>query len=90
MGELGQAEFLLQGREVHAEPAAVAVAESVPAADRIIQRSPPCLNSALGRWFVLIGRAEGNPAVLPAKPRVQILVAGCKPVTPKASKRPAS
>src|ERR1700689_1388189 len=73
VGEFGQPELFQQWREVHAEPAAVAVAQSVPAADRIVRRPPPGLDRALGRRFLLIGRAEGYPAVLPGQPRVQIL-----------------
>ena len=71
MGEFGQTEFLQQRREVHAEPPAVALAQSVPAADRIVRRASPRLDRALGRRFLLIGCAEGYPAVLPGKPRVQ-------------------
>src|ERR1700733_4729708 len=73
VGEFGQAEFFQQWRQVHAEPPAVAVAQPVPAADWIVRRPSPRRDYALGRRFLLIRRAEGNPPFLPAKPRVEVL-----------------
>src|ERR1700683_877668 len=73
VGEFGQAEFFQQWRQVHAEPPAVAVAQSVPAADWIVRRPSPRLDRAIGRRFLLIRRAEGNPAVLLRKPRGEVL-----------------
>jgi two-component system, OmpR family, sensor kinase len=73
MGEFGEAERLQQRGHVHAEPAAVALAQPVPAADRIVGGPAPRLDRALGGRLVLVGRAERNPVALLGQPFVQVV-----------------
>src|ERR1700730_2818344 len=73
MGDLGQAEFLEQRRQVHPEPAAVPVAQAVPAPDRVVRGPSPRLHRALGGRLLLVGRAERNPAALLGEPGVQVV-----------------
>src|SRR3982751_2617302 len=47
VGQLGEAELLEQRRQVHPEPPAVAVAQAVPAADRVARRTTPGLDRSV-------------------------------------------
>jgi two-component system, OmpR family, sensor kinase len=71
--ELGEAERLQQRGHVHAEPAAIALAQPVPAADRVADGPAPCLDRALGGVLALVGRAERDPAGLLGQPFVQVV-----------------
>jgi two-component system OmpR family sensor kinase len=73
VGEFGQAERLQQRGQVQAEPAAVALAQAVPAADRVVGRPAPGLDRALGGGLVLVGRAERDPVALLGQPFVQVV-----------------
>src|SRR5262249_5318424 len=73
VGELGQAERLKQRRQVHAEPAAVAVAQPVPAPDRIARGPSERLDGAAGGGLLLVRGSQRHPAVLGLQPGVQVL-----------------
>src|SRR5215472_7679874 len=71
--DLGQAERLQQRREVHAEPAAVPLAQAVPAADRVIRGPAPSLDRPVGGRLALVGRAKRHPAVLALQPGMEVV-----------------
>jgi hypothetical protein len=73
MGEFGEPECLQQGRQVHPEPAAIAVTQAIPATDRIVRGSSPCLDSARHGRFFLIRGAERHPVTVPGQPGMQVL-----------------
>src|SRR5271165_7199416 len=73
VGDLGEAEFLEQRRQVHPEPAAVTAAQAVPAADGVIGGPSPRLHRPLGGGLLLVGRAERNPVALGGQPGVQVV-----------------
>ena len=73
VGELGQAERLEQRRHVDAEPAAEALLEAVPAADRVVRRAAPGLDRALGCRLLLVGAAEWHPVAVGLEPRVEVV-----------------
>ena len=52
------------GRHVHGEPAAVALAQAVPAADRVVLRAGPRLDGAVLGRLVLVGAAERHPVAV--------------------------
>src|SRR5689334_20617167 len=79
VGELGQAKRLQQRGQVHAEPAAVAVAQPVPAAGRVARGPAERLDGALGGRLLLVRGAQRHPAVLGLQPGVQVLD-GLQPV----------
>ena len=68
-----QPERLEQRRQVHAEAAAVALAQAVPAADRVVRGPAPGLDRAVGGRLLLVGRAERHPVARAAQPGVQVL-----------------
>jgi hypothetical protein len=64
VGELDPTQGLEQGRDIHAEAAAVALAQPVPAVDRVVGRAAEGLDGAgLGR-LQLVGGAEVDPVAL--------------------------
>ena len=71
--DLGQAERLQQRRHVHAEAAAQALLEAVPAADRVVGRAAPRLDGALGRRLLLVGAAERHPVAVRLEHRVEVV-----------------
>ena len=73
VGQLGLAQSFQQWRHVHAETAAVALPEAVPAANRIVFRAAPRLNGALLGGLLFIGGAEVDPVALFDKPGVQVV-----------------
>ena len=64
---------LQQRREVHAEPAAVALAQAVPAADRVVRRASPRLDGSRRGRLLLVGGAERHPVALLGQPGVQVV-----------------
>ena len=60
VGELDAAERLEQGWEVHPEAPAVAVAQPVEPAHRVVGRAAPRLDGALLRLLLLVGRTEST------------------------------
>jgi two-component system, OmpR family, sensor kinase len=73
VGEFGEAQRLQQRGQVQAKPAAVALAQAVPAADRVVGGPAPGLDRALGGGLVLVGRAERDPVALLGQPFVQVV-----------------
>jgi uncharacterized membrane protein YoaK (UPF0700 family) len=73
VGQLDQTERLQQRRHIHAEPAAVTLAQSIPTADRVGLRTSPRLDGPLGGRLVLIGCAKSNPVALSNQPGMEIL-----------------
>ena len=71
--ELDQAEPLEQRREVHPEPAAVALALAVPAAHRVVLGPAERLDGALGRGLLLVGGPQRHPVALLLQPRRQVV-----------------
>ena len=71
--ELGQAERLEQRRQVHAEPAAVALAQPVPAADRVVLGAAPRLDRAVLWRASARRRRRAAPSHPGAQPGVQVL-----------------
>ena len=75
MSEFDLAECLQERRHIHAEAAAIALAQAVPPADRVIGRAAPCLDGAfLGRLLFVRG-AQVDPVTLLDKPGVKIVQA---------------
>ena len=72
-GQLDLAQGLQEWWHVHAEAAAIALAEAVPSADRIAFGAAPRLDGALLGELLLIGRAELDPVALFDEPRVQVV-----------------
>src|SRR5688500_3117240 len=52
--QLREPERLEQRRQVHPEPAPVALPEAVPSADRVVRVPAPCLDGPLGRRLLLV------------------------------------
>src|SRR3954451_23688100 len=70
VGQLGQAQLLEQRWEVHAEPAAVALSEPVPAADRVVLGAAERLDGARRGVLLLVGGAQVDPVTLVEQPAV--------------------
>src|SRR4051794_14807114 len=73
VGQLGQAQLLEQRREVHAEPAAVALAQPVPATDRVLLGAAERLDRPGSGVLLLVGGAEVDPVAPVEQPAVQVL-----------------
>src|SRR5687767_1146110 len=71
--DLGEAEGLEDRGDVHAEAAAEAFLEAVPAADRVLGGAAPRFDGALGRGLLLVGAAEGHPVAVLLQHRVEVL-----------------
>ena len=93
--DLGQAERFEQRRHVHAEAAAVALAQPVPAADRVVGGAAPGLDGAVGGRLLLVGGAERHPVAVRlrasrAGPRCSAAgsaARSCRPGTPARADR---
>jgi hypothetical protein len=75
MSELDLAECLHERRHIHAEAAAIALAEAVPPADRVICRAAPCLGGAFLGRLLFVCRAQVDLVTLLHKPGVKIVEA---------------
>src|SRR4029078_1701437 len=73
VGQLDEPEGLEQWRDVHAEPAAVALAQAITAADRIFLGPAPALDRAVLRGLLLVRRAEVHPVALGLEPGGQVV-----------------
>src|SRR5687767_1976860 len=73
VGELDFAESLQERRHVHPEATAIALAEAVPAADRVVLGAAPRLDGAVLGGLLLIGGAEVDPVALLDEPRVKLV-----------------
>ena len=71
--QLDQPERLEQRRQVHPEPAAVALAQAVPAADRVVLGPAPALDRAVLGRLLLVGCAQVDPVALRLEPGVQVV-----------------
>src|SRR4051812_42795802 len=71
--DLRQPELLEHGRDVHPEPAAQALLQAVPAADRVRLAAAPRLDRPLRRRLALVGAPERHPVARLLEHRVQIL-----------------
>src|SRR5207245_4349143 len=71
--DLREAEHLEDRRHVHPEASAQTFLQAVPALDRILWRSPPRLDGALGRRLLLVGTPEEHPVAVLLQHRVQIV-----------------
>ena len=71
--DLGQPERLQERRQVHPEPAAVALAQPVPAADGVVGRAAPGLHGPLGSRLLLVRAAERHPVAVRLEHGVQVL-----------------
>jgi hypothetical protein len=73
VAELDFAERFQERRHIHPETTAIALAEAVPAADRVLLGATPGLNGALLGGLLLIGGAEVDPIALFRKPGVKVV-----------------
>src|SRR6267378_1311095 len=73
--DLGKPQCLHQWRNVHAEPAAKALLETVPAADRVLRGATPSFHSARGGRLLLIRAPQRHPVAMLLEHRVQIIKA---------------
>jgi hypothetical protein len=64
MGELDLAKSLQEPRHVHPETTAIALAEAVPTADRVVLGATLALDGAFLGGLLLIGGAEVDPVAL--------------------------
>src|SRR6478752_4885124 len=71
--QLDEPEGFEQGRQVHPEPPAIALAKPVPAAHRVVRGTAPRLDRALGRVLLLIGRPERHPVAVGLEHRVEVV-----------------
>ena len=69
--ELGPAECLQDRRQIHSETTAVALAEAVPAADRVVLGATPRLDGAIFGGLLLIGGTQVDPVALLDELRVK-------------------
>jgi len=71
--QLGEAERLEQGWQVHPEAPAQTLLQPVPATDRIVFRAAPGLDGAGCGGLLLVGRAERYPITALLQPCMQII-----------------
>ncbi|TDW29392.1 hypothetical protein EDD25_1086 [Cryobacterium psychrophilum] len=64
--EDGETDSLQKRREVHAEPSAQTLLQTVPASDRVGSRTFPGLDRAAFGWFRLVRTAEVDRPPSPA------------------------
>src|SRR2546423_740159 len=71
--DLGQSHRLHDRWDVHAEAAAQALLQPVPAANRILRRPRPGLDGSVGYRFLLVGAAERHPVTVLLEHLVQVV-----------------
>src|SRR3984893_1617028 len=73
--DLGFAQSLHQGRDVHAEAAAQALLQPVPTANRVLRRTAPRFNRAFGRRLLLVRASQRHPVAVLLEHCMQIVEA---------------
>jgi hypothetical protein len=73
MGELDFAERFQERRQVHPETTAIAPAEAIPSADRVVLGATPSFDGAFLGGLLLIGGTEADPVALLHEPRIKVV-----------------
>ncbi len=72
MCDLGEAERLQERWQVHREPSAITISQSVPSSDGIVGGAPPGFDGVRCGRFLLVGGSKKDPITLLDQPRMQV------------------